>query len=172
MLLPKNLRCAFGVLLIAFLPNLALAQSRGKAEMKVPNGLIAIDYGRPLLKGRDMLSKLSVGDYWRLGKDEVTVLTTPVPLVFGSTKIPKGNYSLWLKRLGPDQFELVFNTKATGHGMEHDATQDVGSAPMNKTALAAPVEMLKIELQPAPKGGVLAIQWGTSKLNTSFRLQE
>ena len=116
-----------------------------------------------------MLAKLEVGKFWRLGKDEVTVLSTPVDLAFGSTKIPKGTHGLWLKRVAPDAFALVFNKQVTGHGMMHDASKDVASVPLTKSALAGPVETLAIDLLPAANGGTLAVRWGTARLAASFQ---
>ena len=69
-----------------------------------------------------------------------------------------------------DTFELVFNTQETGHGMMHDASKDVSSVPLTKSALASPVETLAIDLLPAANGGTLAIRWGTSRLAVSFQV--
>ena len=63
--------------------------------MKAGAGSITIDYGRPSLKGQDRLAQLKVGDAWRMGSEQATVITTPVDLVFGATKVPKGSYSLF-----------------------------------------------------------------------------
>ena len=48
--------------------------------MKAGPGAITLDYGRPSLKGRDMLAQLQEGTFWRMGRNEATVLTTPVDL--------------------------------------------------------------------------------------------
>lgn len=141
---------------------------RGKAELKSPHGTISLDYGRPALKGRDMLAKLKVGEFWRLGKNEVTLISTPADLVFGTKQLPKGTYSLWLRRTASDKFELFFNRQTTGHGMNHDAAKDVASVPMTRGALQIPVELLTIQLMPAPKGGALTVEWGNSRLNADF----
>ena len=157
---------------IALLLAAALAfgqGERGKSELKTANGPITLNYGRPSLQGRDMLSMLEIGKFWRLGKDEVTALSSPVALAFGSTNIPKGTHSLWLKRVTADTFELVFNKQETGHGMMHDASKDVSSVPLTKSALASPVETLAIDLLPAANGGTLAVRWGTSRLAVSFQ---
>ena len=88
-------------MLSAFLVAPAGAQAeRGKAELKAGSGAITVDYGRPSLKGRDMLSQLKEGTFWRMGMNQATVLTTPVDLAFGATKVAKGSYSLWLKKTG------------------------------------------------------------------------
>ena len=97
----KTLACAGAVLLSAVLVAPTSAQAtRGKAELKAGTGTITVDYGQPALKGRDMLSQLKEGSFWRMGMNEATVLSTPVDLMFGSTKVAKGSYSLWLKRTG------------------------------------------------------------------------
>ena len=164
----NRLVCFCVALLLA--SALAFAQGeRGKSELKTPNGSITLNYGRPVLQGRDMLSKLEVGQFWRLGKDDVTALSSPVALAFGSTTIPKGTHSLWLKRVAADTFELVFNKQGTGHGMMHDASKDMAGVSLTKSALARPAEKLAIDLRPAADGGTLEIRWGTSKLAANFQ---
>jgi len=142
---------------------------RGKAEMPAGGSSITIDYGQPALKGRDMLSQLQAGQFWRMGNNQATVLTSPVDLTFGSIKVPKGAYSLWLKRTDQDAFELVFNTQTGQWGMQHDVSRDVHSVPMKKEALSSSVEVFKIDLNKAPKGGVFALSWGTTKLSAEFQ---
>jgi hypothetical protein len=143
--------------------------ARGKAEMKAGTGSITIDYGRPSLKGRDMLSQLKDGASWRMGMNEATVLTTPVDLTFGSTKIAKGAYSLWLKKAG-DVFQLVFNSQTGQWGTQHDAAKDVASVDMKKTPLTSPVETFTMGLVPSGSGGTLDLSWGAMKLSAPFHV--
>jgi hypothetical protein len=146
---------------------------RGKAELKAGDGSITIDYGRPDLKGRDMLSQLPVGGQpWRMGKNQATVFSTPVDLNFGSAKVAKGSYSLWLKRTNADSFELTFNSQTGQWGTQHDASKDVAQAAMKKEALPNPVEAFTIDLKPAPKGGILVLNWGTTQLSTEFQFAQ
>jgi hypothetical protein len=142
---------------------------RGKAELPVPPGVITIDYGRPSLKGRDMFSQLQEGAFWRMGRNEATVLTTPADLAFGGTRIGKGAYSLWLKKSG-EAFQLVFNSQTGQWGTQHDPAKDVASVTMTKAPLAAPVETFTMTLTPAPKGGTLDLSWGATKLSAAFEL--
>jgi hypothetical protein len=142
---------------------------RGKAEMKAGQGAITIDYGRPSLKGRDMLAQLQEGAFWRMGRNEATVLTTPVDLSFGTTRIAKGAYSLWLKRTG-DSFHLVFNSQTGQWGTQHDPAKDVASVAMTKSPLAAPVETFTLGLAPAAKGGTLELSWGAAALAAPFEI--
>jgi hypothetical protein len=151
-------------------PALAQAQAeRGKAEMKAGAGAMTLDYGRPSLKGRDMLGQLKEGSFWRMGRNEATVLTTPVDLAFGTTRVAKGAYSLWLKKTG-DNFELVLNSQTGQWGTQHDPAKDVASVAMAKSPLAAAVETFTMGLAPAAKGGTLELSWGAAKLAAPFEI--
>jgi hypothetical protein len=169
MTLKKALGWACVAALVAFAaPAAAQAPAnRGKAEMKAGSGAITIDYGRPSLKGRDMLSQLQDGASWRMGMNQATVLTTPVDLTFGKTVVAKGAYSLFLKKTG-DAFHLVFNSQTGQWGTQHDPAKDVHAVPMTKAALAAPVETFTIDLTPAAKGGSFDLSWGATKLSAPF----
>jgi hypothetical protein len=165
-----KLKRALGFAVCILLAVSCIAQgSRGKAELKAGAGSITIDYGQPALKGRDMLSQLEVGQFWRMGNNQATVLTSPVDLTFGSTKIPKGAYSLWLKRTAPDKFELVFNSQTGQWGTNHDVSKDVYQVTLNEEKLSNSVEVFKLDLKEAPKGGILALDWGTTKLSAKFQ---
>ncbi len=142
---------------------------RGKAELKAGSGAITLDYGRPSLKGRDMLSELKPGSFWRMGMNQAAVFTTPVDLAFGATKIAKGSYSLWLKKAG-DKFELVFNSQTGQWGTQHDTAKDVASVVLKQDPLPTAVETFTMDLKSAAKGGDLGLSWGTTKLTAGFEL--
>lgn len=168
-----NLKKALALTFCVFLVVSCFAQgNRGKAELKAGNGSITIDYGRPVLKGRDMLSQLPVGQFWRMGSNMSTTLATPVDLAFGSTNVPKGNYSLWLKRTDAEKFQLVFNSQTGQWGTQHDASKDAFQAPMKKDALSSPVETFTLDLKDAPKGGVIVLTWGTTQLLAEFQFAQ
>lgn len=170
MTLKKALGWTCFVVLSAVLTAPASAQAvRGKAEMKAGTGAITVDYGRPSLKGRDMLSQLQEGTFWRMGMNQATVLTTPVDLTFGKTLVPKGAYSLWLKKTG-DTFQLVFNSQTGQWGTQHDPAKDVCTVATTKAALASPVETFTIEVAPEAKGGTFDLSWGATKLTAPFEL--
>jgi hypothetical protein len=165
-----NFKTVLGLMLCCVLAISSFAQgNRGKAELNAGSGAITIDYGRPALKGRDMLSQLKEGDFWRMGSNQSTTFTTPVDLTFGATKIPKGAYSIWLKKVAADRFELVFNSQTGQWGLQHDVKRDFAQMPMKATALQTPVEVFTIDLKGAPKGGILVLSWGTTQLSTEFQ---
>jgi hypothetical protein len=160
------LACAL-ILLAVCVPGFSQG-NRGKAEMKAGGGAITVDYGRPVLKGRDMLSQLKIGDFWRMGSNQATQIKSPVDLMFGTTKIAKGEYSLFMKRTAEDKFELVFNSKTGQWGTQHDPASDVASVPLKKETLSSPVDTMTIELKEGAKGGAFVLSWGTSKLSADF----
>jgi hypothetical protein len=165
-----NFKTVLGLMLCCVLAVSSFAQgNRGKTELKAGDGVISIEYGRPALKGRDMLSQLKEGAFWRMGSNLSTTFTAPVDLTFGSTKIPKGAYSLWLKKAAADRYELVFNSQTGQWGTQHDDKRDFAQVPMKAASLPSPVEVFTIDLKPAPKGGIVVLSWGTTQLSGEFQ---
>jgi len=156
------------ILLLGSTPVFAQG-ARGKAELKAGDGSITIDYGRPSLKGRDMLSQLAVGSFWRMGSNMASVLTTPVDLAFGNVKVPAGSYSIWLKRAAADSFEMVFNSQTGQWGMQHDVSKDLYTVPMKKETQSTSTETFTIDLKSAPEGGTLVLDWGNSLMSAAFK---
>ncbi len=103
MRLTRMLGCLLvcGVAMVLVIVPAGAQGDRGKAQLTTPKGDIVVDYGRPQLKGRDPLTWQETGSYWRMGNNSVTTLSTPVDLVFGATKLPKGTYGLWLLKVAP-----------------------------------------------------------------------
>jgi hypothetical protein len=149
----------------------AQGNPRGKAELTVSGKSVTIDYGRPSLKGRtvqDLLGKLPPGGVWRLGADTSTPFSTTGDLMFGSTKVPKGTYSLWARREADKSWKLVFNTQHGQWGTQHDASKDLVAVPLAESKAAESAEMVTISLAEADGGGKITIQWGDLELSTNF----
>jgi hypothetical protein len=166
-MLRRTLSWAAGGMLVASLATPAVAQERGKAELKTESGAITIDYGRPSLKGRDMLGQLEDGAFWRMGMNQATVLETPVALTFGETEVAKGSYSLWLKKQA-DTFFLVFNSQTGQWGTQHDPAKDVYSVELMPESLTEPVEVFTIELKGDGQPATLDLSWADTKLTSVF----
>jgi hypothetical protein len=171
-----NGKKALGLMICVFLVAASFAQmgggARGKGELKIASGSITIDYGRPPLNGQDRVSQLQPGMFWRMGNNQATVFNTPSDLTFGSTKVPKGAYSLWLKTSAPGKYELVFNSQTGQWGTQHDPSKDFATAPMKLEKLQSPVELFTIDLKSAPGGGALVLTWGTTLLTSDFKVAQ
>src|SRR5437588_134332 len=88
-LMKRSRSAAWSVIVVAALAGTAcLAQGspRGTAKLDLGGKTASVEYGRPSLKGRTMqqlLGRLKVGGFWRLGADDSTTFSTDADLAFG-----------------------------------------------------------------------------------------
>ena len=140
---------------------------RGTATARFDGGVVTIEYGRPTLKGRDLLSLIRPGSYWRLGADRATTLTTEVDLTMGDGQsVAAGTYTLVLKSLGDDQWSLIVAEGAARGSGEPEGL--VAELPMGTNKLDASVEALTIELSSEGSQGHLSIEWGETQMVGDF----
>jgi len=156
-------RLAVLVAALAFVPGLALAQGNPRGEAKVVLGgkSVAIDYGRPSLKGRDMIALAPVGTTWRMGADGATTLKTEADLMFGDQKVAAGSYRLSAKRVAEDQWHLLV-------AGDQDQVTEVPLSLSSAGPEGFSVEMLTIELTDKDGTAHFALKWGQSALKTTF----
>lgn len=148
----------------------ALAQNaRGTAQTTLAGKKIFIEYGRPSLKGRDVLAEAPVGTVWRTGADKSTTFTTEADLALGAATLPKGAYSLFTKRTGDKTWELVFNKQTGQWGTDHDASQDLVKAPLTWTQKDSGPEQFTIELSGSGASGELRMVWGKHLLSLPLK---
>jgi hypothetical protein len=151
----------------------AAQASRGKAELTLKGVTMTIDYGRPSLRGRDMLSQAPRGFVWRLGADEATLLTLTDRAVFGNMMLKKGSYTLYVERTAEDRWTLLVNSETGQWGTEHDRAKDLIGVPLKWEKGAPQTEVLTLDLTPeTPSGGtgILSIRWGEHVLKQRFSL--
>jgi hypothetical protein len=151
-------------LLVSALPVVAHGADRGTAKVSIGGKDVAIDYGRPVLKGRDMLAKAEVGKPWRLGADSATTLTTDADLAFGPVAVPKGTYTLTATKTGDATWTLNI-VQAAKDGA---SPKKIGDVPLQVTALPAEVEELTIDLKEQGATDLLLVSWGKTGLQATF----
>ena len=149
---------------LAVLPALllsrpVLAADRGEAKATIAGKELAIDYGRPLLNGRDMLAQAQVGAPWRMGADSATTFKTDVDLSFGQVEVPKGEYVLTATKVAEDKWELNVRTKEKGK---------VADVPLTAAKLSASIEAFTIELKGQKDKGTFTMSWGDIALSAPF----
>ncbi len=153
-------RIALAAAVLASTTPLFAQSSRGEAKATIAGKAISIDYGRPSLRGRDMLAQAQIGQAWRMGAGDPTALKTEADLAFGKVKVPKGDYVLTATKLAADEWQLnVLGSK------DHAKVADV---PLTSEKLAQSVEQFTIELTGKGKTGELRLTWGGQALKTAF----
>jgi hypothetical protein len=141
-------------------PAFAQGNPRGEAKAMVAGKAVSIDYGRPSLKGRDMLGQAQIGQAWRMGADAATSLKTEADLAFGAVNVPKGEYVLTATKVGADEWHLNVLSQAD--------RSKVAEIPLAPGKLDASVEQFTIALKGEKDEGAFEMQWGTTALKAAF----
>ncbi|MDE2833921.1 MAG: DUF2911 domain-containing protein [Bacteroidota bacterium] len=177
------LRFAFAVLLLLMVFQDVQAQRpaspRGEAATQIGDAWIVVDYGRPILRGRTQIfgSGESYGNsvrasapVWRAGANKSTRLMTEVPLKFGDTEIPAGEYSLFVD-LKPDAWTLIISSHGAkesgrdeGDGLwgsyNYTPDKDAARVPMVMSASILSVDQFSIGFYDvSERGGKLLMRW-------------
>ncbi|HYS69050.1 MAG TPA: DUF2911 domain-containing protein [Gemmatimonadaceae bacterium] len=141
---------------------------------------IAIDYGQPHLRGRNVIGMPGVVPWdsaWRTGANMATQLSTEVDLTIGNTFIPRGVYTLFSlpTRNG---WKLIVSKDVMQWGTDYNASRDFARIDLRQRTLSEPVESLTFWLIPAIEvppsttlpHGVLKFAWGNTELSTDWKV--
>ena len=154
-------RIALGALaLAAAAPAFAQMNPRGEAKAVVAGKAVSIEYGRPSLKGRDMLGQAQIGQAWRMGADAATSLKTDADLAFGAVTVPKGEYILTATKVAADTWHLNVLSKAD--------RSKVAEIPLSAGTLPQSVEVFTVALKGEKEKGEFEMHWGTIALKAAF----
>ncbi|HEV7836590.1 MAG TPA: DUF2911 domain-containing protein [Gemmatimonadaceae bacterium] len=141
---------------------------------------IAIDYGQPHARGRNVIGLAGVMPWdtvWRAGANMATQLTAEVDMTIGNTFIPRGIYTLFaLPTRGG--WKLIVSKELLQWGTDYDPKQDFARIDLRSRTLAEPIESLTFWLVPAVENppsptfphGVLKFAWGSTELATDWRV--
>jgi len=167
MLNPKCLSVVSSVSLLALLASNGIAHGneRGNAKATIGSATVTIDYGRPMLKGRDLMKMIQPGDVWRIGADVPTTIESDADLDFGGTRVPKGKHILLAHYIGPGKWSLIVSSKPAS---QFDPGAKLAEVPMELQESKDPVEEVTIQLSAKGGQGVIDISWGTMRLAGSF----
>ncbi len=141
---------------------------------------IAIDYGQPHLRGRNVIGMPGVVPWdtvWRTGANMATQLTAEVDMTIGNVFIPRGIYSLFSLPT-KNGWKLVVSKEVLQWGTDYDPSQDFARIDLKQRTLSEPMESLTFWLIPAVEvppsktfpHGVLKLAWGNTELSTDWRV--
>jgi len=135
---------------------LAHGNPREEVQAEVGGAKVSVEYGRPSLKGRDMLGQAAEGMVWRVGADKAATLTTSAALSFGERSLAAGSYTVKARKDAGDSWTLLLESGET--------TTEV---PLETSSLPESVELFTI-LVSGGGSGRLEMHWGQRALATSF----
>ena len=131
------------------------ASNRGTAEATVNGKKLAINYGRPELKGRDLLA-------------QATEITTDGTLVVDGKELSAGKYTLWVRKTGADTWTLAFHPKTGVWGAPPLREGYAAETPLKLEKAADSAEQLMIALADQKGNAEIKIHWGTALLTGTF----
>jgi hypothetical protein len=187
-----NVRMAFvvGALALAVPAVAQDAAPRETVSAVVGGKKVAVEYGRPSLKGRDlgaMLKQLPADKVWRAGSEQVTTLTTEGAVMVGGKKLPAGKYSVYVVVADDGTRSLLLNTdggmplgelwagapaelktapwpQMGPKGYAAVADKEVARVKMAKAELATPTDMFTVKMTDK----VLTMAWGNESWSTTL----
>jgi hypothetical protein len=145
---------------------MAHGAERGSVKITINGAAISIDYGRPELKGRDMLKQIKPGDVWRIGADAPTTLESDKELNFGGTIVPKGKHILLARLVEPGKWTLVFSSKSV---FQYEPSAKLAEVPLTLEEASDSVELVTLQVTDKDGSGVIEIAWGKMRLSASFK---
>jgi len=186
----KRLACLATVLALAAASAFA-ENPRGAASATVGGKKLAVDYGRPALKGRsldELLKQLPADRMWRAGENQVSTINLEGDTSIGGKKIPAGKYSVYVHAGENKQWELVLNRDlgiALGkiydkapenmknepwpHITDYTAaigSQEVVRIPMKAAKASTPSDLFTISFAPAGNGQTMTLAWADQAWST------
>ena len=142
--------------------NVKQLSVRDTARGSVGPATFAIDYGRPLARGRTLLGDVVPYDYvWRTGANAATQFTTSAPITLAGIAVPAGTYTLWTVPRKTGTADLIVNKQSGQWGTEYDGSRDLGVAHLTTETVSAPVEQFTISIVDVDaQRGTLVMEWG------------
>jgi hypothetical protein len=139
------------------------------ATIAVGDGAAKVCYGRPSLRGREMIGGEAVpyGRLWRTGANEPTIIHLNVPARIAGMDVEPGSYALYTIPQPGLEWTLIVNrsTSQWGHESRYSAdveAQEVGRASVPAETLDDTVEQLTI--RPADRGEGLYLEWQNTRV--------
>lgn len=127
-----------------------------------------LDYSRPAKRGRAIFGSLvPYGQVWRTGANAATQFRTDQPLAFGDVVVPAGTYTLW-SIPGAGGWTLIVNEETGISGTARKPEKDLYRIPMTVSVAPEAVERFTIAVDPTAEGGVLRLEWDTTRASAPF----
>ena len=136
--------------------------ARDTTRATIGNATFAVDYGRPLARGRVLVGGILPYDQvWRTGANAASQFTTSAPITLAGISMAPGMYTLWTLPHA-NGVELIVNKQTGQWGTGYNKSFDLARKPMTSGTPATSVERFTISISPTDsRHGTLAMEWGT-----------
>jgi len=191
----KTRYAALATLVALSLAGPALAQTpRGAAATTLGDKKVAVDYGRPALKGRtidSLLKQLPPERIWRAGENEVSTFSTDAGVTVGGKPVKAGKYSLYVHVPESGKWALILNSDLgqplgslwkeapdnlknmpypyLGDYEQRIKAQEVLRVELQPGTSATPVENFTISFVPKGAGSTMTLAWGDQAWKTEIK---
>jgi len=153
--------------------DILVASPRDSAVLQLGAARIAVDYGRPSMRGRSIFGGVvPYGKVWRTGANEATALTTTADLLLGGKALPRGSYTLYTIP-GSREWTIIISKQTGQWGTVFSAKNDLFRTKAKRTATRSTTEKLTVELRSTgPTAGELRITWERTLVRIPFTLKQ
>ena len=151
-----------------------------------------ITYGRPIMRGRDLFGPDDFVEFlndgapvWRAGANVSTRLSSEIPLNFGGTVVPPGEYTVFIELARRSWTFIVSTLQAQTQGFDENDPDSVFGAYGYRSERDLVRVPMTLETQPyshdqlhwefldiTPTGGRLAIFWADQMASVTFSAAE
>ncbi|HZK79242.1 MAG TPA: DUF2911 domain-containing protein [Gemmatimonadaceae bacterium] len=132
---------------------------------------VEVAYSRPLRRGRVIFGNVVPwNQVWRTGANAATQFTTSADLMFGTTLVPAGKYTLWSLPI-PTGAKLIINSQTGQWGTDYDASKDFARLELTQTILTKPVDAFTFSIVPQGSNVFLKFAWDDREYSIPFRLK-
>jgi Protein of unknown function (DUF2911) len=145
---------------------------RDSARAQIGHTIIAVDYGRPLLRGRTLLGDVLPYDrVWRTGANAATQFKVSTPIKLAGMLIPAGSYTLFTAP-HTNGVDLIVNKQTGEWGTDYNRNMNAGITKMISEVATTPVEQFTISIKSSDnRTGTLVFEWGTFRWSAPIEVQ-
>lgn len=142
------------------------------AEWTVDGANIAIEYGRPFMKGRPESTLMPPGSPWRTGADQATTIKSDKPLTFGTMKLEAGTAYTINTVPGEREWQFILGRldKPGQWGVPYQQALEIGRTGMAVGKASSPAEQVTISIDDTEAGATLRVEWGTVSATVPFTI--
>ncbi len=150
----------------------------GKATFAFADGkTVTIDYSRPKIRDPHTGQPRTIygglvpyGEVWRAGANEATTFVTTANLDVSGTKVPAGNYTLFILPEQGGAWKLIISKKTGEWGIPYPGQQDdLARIDMKTDKTPATVQEFTISFEKrGPNAGVVNFDWENTRASVDF----